>query len=332
MSALSPPLAPSIDPATAQTPAPAPNGATALRVAVLLPCHNEEAAVEACVAEFRAALPNAVIYVYDNASSDRTAEKARAAGANVRAEPLKGKGNVVRRMFADIDADIYVLADGDATYDATAAPAMIAMLLDDHLDMVVGVRRHVAQEAYRPGHIYGNQMLTGLVSGIFGRRFTDILSGYRVMSRRFVKSFPTLARGFEIETELTVHALEVRIPVGEHAAAYRPRPDGSASKLRTFRDGFRILRLIINLARDERPLAFFGGIAALLLVAAAAFATPVLLEYLRTGLVDRHPTWVGAVALFLAGLQSLGVGLVLDTVTRGRQEMKRLAYLAARWP
>jgi glycosyltransferase involved in cell wall biosynthesis len=284
------------------------------------------------VRDFRAALPQAQIFVYDNASSDKTAACAREAGADVRHEPLKGKGNVVRRMFADIDADIYVLADGDATYDAGASSAMIDLLLRDRLDMVVGVRRHQQQSAYRPGHVSGNRMLTGLVAMVFGRQFSDILSGYRVMSRRFVKSFPTFSRGFEIETELTVHALEVRVPVAELPSAYRARPEGSASKLNTIRDGLRILRLIVNLTRDERPLQFFSAIAGVLAISAIGLAAPVVLEYLRTGLVTRLPTWVGATALFLASLQCFGVGLVLDTVTRGRQEMKRLAYLASRWP
>jgi glycosyltransferase involved in cell wall biosynthesis len=316
-----------------QTKLETPGGQTAshgarLRIAVILPCYNEAEAVGACVAEFRQTLPEAAIYVYDNASSDDTAARARAAGAVVRSEPLKGKGNVVRRMFADIDADVYVLADGDATYDASAAPAMIALLESERLDMVVGVRRPVAQSAYRPGHKFGNRLLTGLVSRIFGRRFTDILSGYRVMSRRFVKSFPALSRGFEIETELTVHALEVRIPVAEFPTDYRARPEGTASKLRTYSDGFRILRLIIHLTREERPLPFYGGFAAFFLIVAAGLAVPVLMDFMRTGLVTRQPTWIASVALFLAALQCMGVGLVLDTVTRGRQEMKRLAYLA----
>jgi glycosyltransferase involved in cell wall biosynthesis len=298
------------------------------RLAVLIPCHNEAASVAQTVASFRAALPQAEIYVYDNASTDDTAAIAAQAGALVRAEPLKGKGNVVRRMFADIDADVYVLVDGDDTYDAASAPAMIARLQAENLDMVVGARAETSREAYRRGHRFGNQLLTGLVSGIFGQSIVDMLSGYRVMSRRFVKSFPALSPGFEIETELTVHALELRAPVAEIATPYKERPDGSASKLNTIRDGVRILRMIVRLSRDERPLRFFGAMAAVLALAAVLFAWPVLVVYLETGLVPRIPTWVLSVALAILSALSLSVGLVLDTVTRGRREIKRLAYLA----
>ncbi|MCI4643957.1 MAG: glycosyltransferase family 2 protein [Hyphomonadaceae bacterium] len=304
------------------------------KIAVLLPCHNEEAAIAQTIEGFRAALPTAVIYVYDNASTDQTAEVAARAGAVVRKEPLKGKGNVVRRMFADIEADIYVLADGDATYDASAAPALIEELENNQADMVVGVRKDTgdasrgAGDSYRRGHRTGNRLLTGLVSGVFGRRFSDILSGYRVMSRRFVKTFPSLSRGFEIETELTVHALEIRAPVSEVDTNYHPRPEGSASKLNTFQDGFRILGMIANLTREERPIAFFGLIAAALFLFATLLGVPVILEYLSTGLVLRQPTWILAVSAALAGLHLFSVGLVLETVTRGRREAKRLAYLA----
>ncbi len=298
------------------------------RLAVLIPCHNEAASVAQTVSAFRAALPHADVYVYDNASTDDTAAIAAKAGAHVRAEPLKGKGNVVRRMFADVDADIYILVDGDDTYDAASAPAMVARLEAETLDMVVGAREETSREAYRRGHRFGNQLLTGLVSGIFGQSIADMLSGYRVMSRRFVKSFPALSPGFEIETELTVHALELRAPVAEVMTPYKERPEGSASKLNTIRDGVRILRMIMRLSRDERPLRFFGGMAVALALASVLFAAPVLAGYLETGLVPRMPTWVFAVALGILSALSLSVGLVLDTVTRGRREIKRLAYLA----
>src|SRR3954447_11676451 len=230
-----------------------------LRIAVLLPCYNEEAAIAQTVAGLRAALPDAAIYVYDNNSSDRTREVAAAAGAIVRSERMQGKGYVVRRMFADVDADIYVMADGDSTYDASAAPALVARLLDEQLDMVVGARRSEVEAAYRRGHRFGNRLLTGMLARIFGRTFTDILSGYRVFSRRFVKSFPALARGFETETEISVHALELAMPVAEIVTAYGARPEGSVSKLSTYRDGFRIMRTILHLFRIERPVLFYGS-------------------------------------------------------------------------
>ncbi|WP_299622791.1 glycosyltransferase family 2 protein [Pelagibius sp.] len=296
-------------------------------VAVLLPCYNEEAAIGQVVRDFRAALPAARIFVYDNASSDRTAAVAREAGATVVCEALRGKGNVVRRMFADVEADIYVLADGDDTYDAAAAPRLIALLCQQQLDMVNGARQDSGTEAYRAGHRFGNRLFTGLVSHLFGKRFGDILSGYRVFSRRFVKSFPALAKGFEIETELTVHALELRMPVAEEPTAYKERPAGSESKLSTFRDGFRILRTIVRLAKDERPLAFFSAGAAVLAVSAIGLAIPLFVTYFETGLVPRLPTAVLVCALML--LASLGVacGLILDSVSLGRREMKRLHYL-----
>ena len=302
------------------------------RVAVLLPCYNEEAAIAATIAGFRAALPAATIYVYDNNSRDRTVELARTAGAVVRTERQQGKGNVVRRMFADIDADVYVMADGDLTYDPKAAPEMVRMLLADQLDMVVGTRQHDAAEAYRGGHVIGNRLFTGLLSGLFGRSFTDIFSGYRIFSRRFAKSFPVLSAGFEIETEMSVHALELRMPVGELETAYGARPEGSASKLSTYRDGWRILRTIGTLYRVERPVLFYGGIGLLLLVAALLLAIPLVMTYLDTGLVPRVPTAILVTGMTIVAVLCLFAGLILDTVTRGRREVRRLAYLAHRAP
>jgi glycosyltransferase involved in cell wall biosynthesis len=296
-------------------------------IAVLVPCHNEEAAIGTVVEQFRAELPHALIYVYDNNSTDRTAELARAAGADVRREMHQGKGHVVRRMFADIDADIYVLVDGDATYDAPSASIMIRRLIDERLDMVVGSRVDQEAAAYRAGHRAGNRLLTGFVAAVFGRTFTDMLSGYRVLTRRFVKSFPVLSGGFEIETELTVHALELGLPVAEVATPYYARPKGSASKLNTWRDGFRILWTIARLYKSERPLSFFAAIGAVLLGAAIVLAIPVFATYLREGTVPRLPTAVLATGLTLLGFLSLTCGLVLGTVTRGRREIKLLAYL-----
>jgi len=296
-------------------------------VAVLIPCLNEEAAIPAVVNDFRRALPDALIFVYDNGSTDRTVEVARAAGAIVRREPLKGKGNVVRRMFADIEADIYVLVDGDDTYDAASAPAMIRRLIDDALDMVNGAREEKSEAAYRRGHRFGNRLLTGLVARFFGERMSDMLSGYRIMSRRFVKSFPALATGFETETELTVHALELRMPIAEVMTPYRERPAESASKLRTIPDGIRIMRLIMRLVREERPLEFFSLVAGVLALASILLGIPVVLEYITTGLVPRLPTAVLAMGLMLLAFLSLACGLILSTVTRGRMEAKRLHYL-----
>ncbi len=303
---------------------------SAPRIAVLIPCYNEEVAIPLVVADFRAALPDAVVYVYDNNSRDRTREVAAAAGAVVRTEPLQGKGNVIRRMFADIDADAYVLVDGDDTYDAAAAAEMARLLLDERLDMVTGTRISEAVAAYRPGHRLGNRVLTGAVRLVFGKRITDMLSGYRVFSRRFVKSFPALATGFETETEFTVHALELRLPVGEVPTAYRERPAGSTSKLNTWRDGFRILRTIFALVKRERPLPFFGGMALVLLLLGLGLAVPVFIQYAETGLVPRLPTALLSTGLVLLSFLSLACGLILDTVTRGRQEAKRMAYLALR--
>lgn len=297
------------------------------RLAVLIPCYNEEAAIAQVVGDFHRALPAATVYVYDNNSRDRTVEVARAAGAVVRSEPLQGKGNVVRRMFADVEADVYVLVDGDATYDAASAPKMVAALLDGPLDMVNGARVTSIEKAYRPGHRFGNRLLTGIVAEIFGKRITDMLSGYRVLSRRYVKSFPALAAGFETETELTVHALELRMPVAEIPTPYRDRPPGSVSKLSTFRDGFRILMTILVLVKEERPLQFFSLLALFLALAAGGLMGPILVEYLNTGLVPRLPTAILAMGLMILGFLSLASGLILDTVTRGRREMKRMRYL-----
>ena len=302
------------------------------RIAVLLPCYNEEAAIADTIAGFRTALPDATIHVYDNNSADRTVELARAAGAVVQTERQQGKGHVVRRMFADIDADVYVMADGDLTYDPKAAPEMVRMLLADQLDMVVGTRQHEAAEAYRGGHVIGNRLFTGLLSGLFGRSFTDIFSGYRVFSRRFAKSFPVLSAGFEIETEMSVHALELRMPVGEIETAYGARPEGSASKLSTYRDGWRILRTIGTLYRVERPVLFYGGIGLLLLLAALLLAVPLVMTYLDTGLVPRVPTAILVTGMTIVAVLCLFAGLILDTVTRGRREVRRLAYLAHRAP
>jgi glycosyltransferase involved in cell wall biosynthesis len=298
------------------------------RIAVLLPCYNEEAAIAQTVAAFREALPGATIYVYDNNSRDGTMAVAAAAGAVVRSERMQGKGHVVRRMFADIDADIYVMADGDSTYDASAAPAMVDRLVGEGLDMVVGARVHEAAEAYRRGHVLGNRMMTGVLAGLFGRSFTDIFSGYRVFSRRFVKSFPALSQGFEIETEISVHALELRMPVGEVETRYFARPEGSQSKLSTYGDGARIARTIVTLYRVERPMLFFGAAALLLALLAIGLAVPLALTYAATGLVPRFPTAILATGLMLLAFLSAFTGLILDTVVRGRREVRRLAYLA----
>ncbi|MBB5715471.1 glycosyltransferase family 2 protein [Sphingomonas aerophila] len=297
------------------------------RIAVLLPCYNEEAAIAQTVAAFGAALPGATLYVYDNNSADRTVEIAAAAGAIVRRERVQGKGAVVRRMFADVDADVYVMADGDATYDAASAPAMVDRLLGEQLDMVVGCRVSQATTAYRRGHVFGNKLLTGMLARLFGRSFSDILSGYRVFSRRFVKSYPALSTGFEIETDISVHALELRMPVGEVETPYFERPEGSASKLSTYRDGWRITRTILTLYRIERPLLFFGAIGGALALLAVLLAIPLVLTYVETGLVPRFPTAIGATGLVILAALCLFSGLILDTVVRGRREVRRLAYL-----
>ena len=299
-----------------------------LRIAILLPCYNEEAAIAQTVAGFRAALPDAAIYVYDNNSADRTVEVARAAGATVRTERMQGKGHVVRRMFADIEADIYIMADGDATYDAAAAPVLVAKLFDEQLDMVVGARKSQVEEAYRRGHQLGNRLFTGILASLFGRTFTDIFSGYRVFSRRFVKSFPALARGFETETEISVHALELVMPVGEVVTAYGARPEGSVSKLSTYRDGWRIMKTILHLFRIERPVLFYGGFALFLAALGLVLAVPLIVTYAQTGLVPRFPTAILITGMMIVAFISFAVGLILDTVVRGRREVRRLHYLS----
>ncbi len=295
-------------------------------IAVLIPAYNEAATIGDVVRSFRAALPNCRIYVYDNNSYDNTAKLARDAGAIVRREPLQGKGHVVRRMFSDIEADVYVMVDGDATYDAAAAPRLVSRLIETQADMVVGARITEEKAAYRAGHRLGNRVLTGLVAGIFGDRFTDMLSGYRAFSRRFVKSFPALASGFETETELTVHALELDMITAEISTPYGARPEGSVSKLSTFRDGFRILGTIGRLMRDERPLMFFGALAGVITLAALVLGAPIIAEYMATGLVPRFPTAFLCGTLGVLAAISLVSGVILETVSLGRREMKRLAY------
>jgi hypothetical protein len=299
------------------------------QIAVLVPCRNEEASIAEVVRDFQHYLPAATVYVYDNGSDDETAQVARDAGARVFSEPLVGKGNVVRRMFADIEADIYVMVDGDGTYDTSSAPRLIQYLVTNGLDMVNCARVSIDSAAYRPGHRLGNRVLTGLVARVFGKRLSDMLSGYRVLSRRFVKSFPALSTGFEIETELTVHALELRVPMAELSAPYATRPRGSASKLRTVRDGLKILQLIVHLVKEERPLHFFTTGFCVLAASSIALGIPVVTQYFATGLVGRLPTAVLATGLMILAFLSLMCGLILDTVTRGRRELKRLLYLAA---
>ncbi|MBO9712565.1 glycosyltransferase [Sphingomonas sp.] len=302
------------------------------RIAVLLPCYNEEAAIAQTIAGFREALPGADIYVFDNNSRDRSIEVAREAGAIVRTVRMQGKGNVVRRMFADVEADVYVMADGDATYDPRSAPAMVAQLQGDGLDMVVGTRVHEAAEAYRRGHVLGNRLMTGFLAALFGRTFTDVFSGYRAFSRRFVKSFPALSAGFEIETEISVHALELKMPVGELETPYFARLEGSHSKLNTWRDGQRILRVMLTLYRIEKPLQFFGLFAALFAGAAVVLAVPLVVTYVHTGLVPRFPTAILSTGVMILAFLNYFTGLILDTVVRGRREMRRLAYLAQPGP
>jgi len=299
-----------------------------VRVAVLIPCCNEEVAIRQVVADFRAALPSARVYVYDNNSSDGTATAAGEAGAIVRFESLQGKGRVVRRMFADVEADAYLLVDGDDTYDAADAPEMVRRLHDERLDMVNATRIPTSAGAYRSGHQLGNRVLSGIVRLIFGDRVSDMLSGYRVFSRRFVKSFPALAGGFETETEFTVHALELHMPVGELPSSYRDRPPGSTSKLRTYTDGLRILRTIVVLVKEVRPLEFFGFAGFVLLGLAGVLGAPVVMEYFETRLVPRLPTAMLAATLVGLAFLSFTCGLILDSVARGRKEAKRIAYLA----
>lgn len=300
-----------------------------LRIAIIIPCYNEEHAIAKVINDFTQALPEAAIYVFDNNSTDRTAEVAIAAGARVAHVEQKGKGNVVRRMFADVDADIYLMADGDSTYDAAVAPKLVDKLLASNLDMVVGCRIDKGEsENYRAGHRFGNRLLTGSVRRIFGGRFSDMLSGYRVFSRRFVKSFPALTRGFEIETELTIHALELRMPCGEVDTFYGARPEDSESKLSTYRDGWRILKTILRLYIVERPLQFFSIFSFIFAMTSIVLVIPIFQEYFATGLVPRFPTAILATGVMLSALLTFGCGLLLDNVTRGRQELRRLAYLA----
>ena len=304
-----------------------------MTIAVLIPCYNEEHAITQVVRDFRTALPEAAIHVYDNNSSDRTVALARAAGAIVRHEPLQGKGNVVRRMFSDVEADIYVMVDGDATYHAASAPAMIARLVDDNLDMVVGGRLHSEEAgAFRAGHQLGNRLLTGVVARLFGDRVQDMLSGYRVFSRRFVKSFPAMSTGFETETELVVHALSLSMPVAEMTTPYYARPEGSVSKLNTYRDGWRILLTILKLLKRERPLALFGAIGSALSLLAVILAEPIMVTFMQTGLVPRFPTAILATGIMILAFLSLTAGVILDTVTHGRRETKRLHYLGYKAP
>jgi glycosyltransferase involved in cell wall biosynthesis len=321
---MSVPSAPMSVPSAPPAPAAVP---PELEIAVLVPCYNEEAAIGKVVADFKAALPTATIYVYDNSSTDGTTRVAREAGAEVRGEYRRGKGNVVRRMFQDVEADVYVMVDGDDTYDAAVAPALVARLVDENLDMVVGRRVETHVDAYRAGHRLGNAVLTGLVRWLFGAKIVDMLSGYRVFSRRFVKSFPSFSREFEIETELTVHAMQMKMPVAEIDTSYKERPPGSASKLRTFRDGWRILLTITNLMRNERPLMFFSLVGTLVALVALALGIPVFLHWLDTGLVPRFPTAILAMGLAVIGVLCVATGLILDLVAHVRRENKRLAYL-----
>jgi glycosyltransferase involved in cell wall biosynthesis len=299
-----------------------------LQVAIIIPCYNEQHTISEVVSDFKTALPNAAVYVFDNNSTDNTADVARSVGAKVVHVTRQGKGNVVRRMFADVDADVYLMVDGDSTYDASFAPQMVNKLLTDNLDMVIGCRIDAGEtENYRAGHRFGNRMITGTVRYIFGGEFTDMLSGYRAFSRRYVKSFPAITSGFEIETELTIHALELKMPFAEIETTYGSRPDGSNSKLSTYKDGFRILKTILRLYMIERPLEFFSLVAIMLASLAVVLAMPLFVEYFATGLVPRLPTAVLCVGLMLSAQLAFVCGIVLDTVTRGRLELRRLAYL-----
>jgi glycosyltransferase involved in cell wall biosynthesis len=303
-----------------------------LTIAVLLPCHNEAATIAAVVRSFRAALPEANVYVFDNASTDATADIARRAGARVVTEPRKGKGNVVRRMFSDVEADIYVMADGDGTYDAAAAPRLVSRLVEDNVDMVVGARALVTEDAGRAGHAFGNRLFNDLYGQFFGQEFKDIFSGYRAFSRRFVKSFPAISSGFEIETELSVHASQLKIPTAEIELPYGKRPVGSASKLRTFHDGSRILTTFMLLLKETRPALFFSLIAGLMAAASLALAVPVVDTWLSTGLVPRLPTALLATGLMIVSMLMLACGLILDSLARSRIEHKRMLYLAVPAP
>nr|WP_319493604.1 glycosyltransferase [uncultured Desulfobacter sp.] len=299
-----------------------------LDIAVLIPCYNEEAAIGEVVQNFKKAIPWATIYVYDNNSSDRTAEIAKDNMAVVRSEPEQGKGNVVRRMFADIDADVYLMVDGDGTYDAASAGKLIETLVNEDLDMVVGTRLHSEANLFRAGHYAGNKLLTKTVGLLFGNRITDMLSGYRAMTRRFVKSFPAVSGGFETETELTIHALSMKIPATEIPTPFFERSNGSESKLNTFKDGWRILKMIIYLFKEFRPLLFFSLIFLLLAVCSIFLSVPLFIEFIHTGLVPRFPTAVLSASVMILGFLSLTCGVILDSVQGARWETKRLAYLA----
>lgn len=299
-----------------------------LNIAVLLPCYNEETAIAQVVLDFRRALPGSRIYVYDNNSSDNTAQQAARAGATVVPSRRQGKGNVVRQMFADIDADIYIMADGDGTYDVSAAPNLIQTLIDERADMVVGTRNDVTIDAGRKGHAFGNTLFNKVYQTIFGNDFTDIFSGYRVFTRRFAKSFPAMSPGFEIETEMSVHASSLRLPVIEVGTHYGVRGEGSESKLSTFRDGFKILRMIATLMKETRPFLFFSYIALGLVGLSMFSAAPVLIEYFQTGLVERMPTWVLSMTMLLGSMMVFMAGVILDSVARGRNEQKRIHYLS----
>lgn len=302
-----------------------PGGAP--RIAVILPCYNEEAAIAGVVAAFRRSLPDAQIYVFDNNSTDATAKTACAAGAIVRTETVKGKGNAMRRAFADVDADIFVVADGDGTYDAAAAPAMVETMRLQTLDMIVGVREHEGEGAYRPGHVLGNRAFSFIFRRLFRSEFTDILSGYRVLSRRFVKSFPSTSKGFEIELEMSTHAALLRAPVREMPTRYGKRAEGGASKLNTWIDGARILKRMLTFLRLHRPLFVFGTLSVIGAALSMLLATPVVVEYLETGLVPRFPTAILAASIMLAAIVMFVVGVILDAQARYFSETKRLAYL-----
>jgi len=317
-----------IDEISSSKPQHAGGDRKSVDVAVLVPCYNEETTIGAVVSDFKAALPNARIFVCDNNSTDATASKAKQAGAIVSCERRQGKGQVVRRMFADIEAEIYILVDGDDTYDASAAQKLVDVMIAEGYDLVNVARETTAVDAYRPGHRLGNMLLTQIVRVVFGRETTDMLSGYKGLSRRFVKTFPALSAGFETETELTVHALELRMPIGEIVANYRERPQGSVSKLRTYRDGMRILLLIGRLIKDERPLQFFGLLGLAIAIAGLVLVAPVLITYFETGLVPRLPTAVLSLGCFMLGALSILAGIILDVVTKTRQEIKRLSYLS----
>ena len=302
------------------------------RVAILVPCYNEATTIAKVVGDFRRVLPNATIHVFDNNSVDGTADRALEAGAQVRAVRLQGKGHVVRRLFADVEADVYLLVDGDDTYHADSADQLVQLVWRQGHDMAVAVREATVEAAYRVGHVFGNRLLTGFLAWLFGRPCRDVLSGYRAFSRRFVKSFPVLSAGFEIETELTVHALELHMPVGEVVTPYKDRPVGSVSKLNTWGDGFRILRTIVRLFNAERPLAFYGAASMLFATTAMVLAVPLVLTWLHTGEVPRLPTAVLATGLMLVAALSATAGIVLDMVARGRREAKMLAYVALAAP